>query len=88
MILGIPAVSWPWLSPQHSQTHRRGEVSIRENAQCIGAEEVTSGVFTEEENNSWISQSPTFTWQTLLQSHPGKLHDIFITVIFRPGHYL
>lgn len=81
MVFGI-ALAQP---PSHK---KRKEINNMETAHCIGAEEDTNLVLIKEENNSWLSQSPTFIWYALLQSHPGKLHDIFITVIFRLGHYL
>lgn len=56
MVFGI-ALAQP---PSHKE--KRKEINNMETAHCIGAEEDTNLVFIKEENNSWLTQSPTFIW--------------------------
>lgn len=60
MLLGITALGWSLVLPSHKE--RMKEINNMETAPCIGAEEDTNLVLIKEENNSGLSQSPTFIW--------------------------
>ena len=62
VILGINDLGECWVLLQPSHKERRKEISNIEPAHYIGAEEGTNLVLIKEENNSWLSQSPTFIW--------------------------
>ena len=62
VILGINDVGECWVLLQPSHKERRKEISSMETSHYIGAEEATNLVLIKEENNSWLSQSPTFIW--------------------------
>lgn len=62
VILGINDLGECWVLLQPSHKERRKEISNIETAHYIGAEEGTNLVLIKEENNSWLSQSPTFIW--------------------------
>ena len=62
VLLGITAQEGSWVLLQPSHEERRKEISNMETAHYIGAEEGTNLVLIKEENNSWLSRSPTFIW--------------------------
>lgn len=62
VLLGITALERSWVLLQPSHEERRKEISNMETAHYIGAEEGTNLVLIKEENNSWLSLSPTFIW--------------------------